>query len=92
MESICDTEINEIPPIRPPKAIIVLPPWRLSTIKPKKGITGKDIRRNKLIAENSVLDTPSSSLIGIRKKESPYPPMPAVVILEIKVIKTIIQP
>ena len=29
--------------------------------------------------ENSVLEIPNSSLIGIRKKESPQPPIPAVI-------------
>ena len=44
-------------------------------------MSGIAARRNRVIEENSVRVTPSASLIGTTKNDSPYPLIPAVTML-----------
>jgi hypothetical protein len=81
-----------IPAATLPPAMSIRAPCFLSTKDPRKGKKGRGSSLNNVIAENSVLEIPNSSLMGIRKNESPQPPIPAVIRLVMKTITTMYQP
>ena len=87
-----DVAINVSPASMLPNVRSRRGPCLLSTRRPSRGMTGRDARRNSVIVENSARETPSSSLIGITKKESPYPLIPAVIMLALNAIPTMLQP